>query len=106
MQELVLHLILERGKLLIFSTWTGFLVIKLWVTLSIYSVFQISSNQSVSSAVNTVQPTIIQQHPAFSNMSQAGFTSQVENQNDLELDFKVFFFADFCCLDIVLDESN
>ena len=32
--------------------------------------------------------------------------SPVENQNDLELDFKVFFFADFCCLDIVLDESN
>ena len=32
--------------------------------------------------------------------------SQVENQNDLELDFKVFFFADYCCSDIVLDESN
>ena len=32
--------------------------------------------------------------------------SPVENQNDLELDFKVFFFADSCCLDIVLDESN
>ena len=23
--------------------------------------------------------------------------SPVENQNDLELDFKVFFFADSCC---------
>ena len=32
--------------------------------------------------------------------------SLVENQNDLELDFKVFFFADSCCSDIVLDESN
>ena len=32
--------------------------------------------------------------------------SPVENQNDLELDFKVFFFADSCCSDIVLDESN
>ena len=34
------------------------------------------------------------------------FNSPVENQNDLELDFKVFFFADSCCLGIVLDESN
>ena len=32
--------------------------------------------------------------------------SPVENQNDMELDFKVFFFADSCCSDIVLDESN
>ena len=32
--------------------------------------------------------------------------SPVENKNDLELDFKVFFFADSCCSDIVLDESN
>ena len=32
--------------------------------------------------------------------------SLVENQNDLELDFKVFFFADSCCSDIVLDDSN
>ena len=32
--------------------------------------------------------------------------SPVENQNDLELDFKVFFIADSCCSDIVLDESN
>ena len=32
--------------------------------------------------------------------------SPVENQNDLELEFKVFFFADSCCSDIVLDESN
>ena len=33
-------------------------------------------------------------------------TSPVENQNDLELDFKVFFFTDSCCSDIVHDESN
>ena len=32
--------------------------------------------------------------------------SPVENQNDLELDFKVFIFADSCCSDIVLDEST
>ena len=32
--------------------------------------------------------------------------SPVENQNDLELDFKVFLFGDSCCADIVLDESN
>ena len=32
--------------------------------------------------------------------------SPVENQKDLELDFKVFFFADICCSDIVLGESN
>ena len=32
--------------------------------------------------------------------------SPVENQNDLELDFKVFFFADSCCAGIVFDESN
>ena len=33
--------------------------------------------------------------------------SPVENQNDLELDFKgVFFFVDSCCAGIVLDESN
>ena len=31
--------------------------------------------------------------------------SPVENQNDLELDFKVFFFVDSCCWGIVLDES-
>ena len=30
----------------------------------------------------------------------------VENKNDLELDFKVFFFTDSCCSDIVHDESN
>ena len=35
-----------------------------------------------------------------------GRYSPVENQNDLELDFKVFFFVDSCCGDIVLDESN
>ena len=33
-------------------------------------------------------------------------TSLVENQNKLELDFIFFFFADSCCSDIVLDESN
>ena len=33
-------------------------------------------------------------------------TSPVENQNDLELDFKVFFFVDYCWWGIVLDESN
>ena len=33
-------------------------------------------------------------------------TSPVENQNDLELDFKVFFFVDSCCVGIILDESN
>ena len=32
--------------------------------------------------------------------------SPVENQNDLELDFKVFFFVDSCCSSIVIDESN
>ena len=32
--------------------------------------------------------------------------SLVENKNDLELDFKVFFFTDSCCSDIVHDESN
>ena len=33
-------------------------------------------------------------------------SSPVENKNDLELDFKVFFFTDSCCSDIVHDESN
>ena len=32
--------------------------------------------------------------------------SPVENKNDRELDFKVFFFTDSCCSDIVHDESN
>ena len=32
--------------------------------------------------------------------------SPVENQNDLELDFKVFFFVDSCCVGIVLVESK
>ena len=32
--------------------------------------------------------------------------SPVENKNDLELDFKVFFFTDSFCSDIVHDESN
>ena len=33
-------------------------------------------------------------------------TSPVENKNDMELDFKVFFFTDSCYSDIVHDESN
>ena len=33
-------------------------------------------------------------------------SSLVENQNDLELDFKVFFFVDSCSWGIVIDESN
>ena len=32
--------------------------------------------------------------------------SPVENKNDLELEFKVFFFTDSCCSDIVDDESK
>ena len=32
--------------------------------------------------------------------------SPVENKNDLEHDFKVFFFTDSFCSDIVHDESN
>ena len=32
--------------------------------------------------------------------------SLVENKNDLELDFKVFFFINSCCPDFVHDESN
>ena len=32
--------------------------------------------------------------------------SPVENQYDLELVFKVFFFVDSCCWGIVIDESN
>ena len=32
--------------------------------------------------------------------------SPVENKDDLELDFKVFFFTDSCCSDIVHDESK
>ena len=36
----------------------------------------------------------------FSNVSP------VENKDDLELDFKVFFFTDSCCSDIVHDESK
>ena len=32
--------------------------------------------------------------------------SPVENKIDLELDFKVFFFTDSCCSDIVHEESN
>ena len=37
---------------------------------------------------------------------QINHVSPVENKNDLELDFKVFFFTDSCCSDIVHDESN
>ena len=33
-------------------------------------------------------------------------SSPVENQNDLELDFKVFFSVDSGCCGIELDESN
>ena len=33
-------------------------------------------------------------------------SSLVENQIDLELDFKIFFFVDSCWSGIVLDESN
>ena len=40
---------------------------------------------------------------SFTEITQ---NSPVENQFDLELDFKVFFFAYSCSSDIVLDESN
>ena len=40
------------------------------------------------------------------NATKDALYSPVENQNDLELDFKVFFFVDSCCVGIVLDESN
>ena len=40
----------------------------------------------------------------FSTVTHA--YSLVEHQNDLELDFKVFFFVDSCCVGILLDESN
>ena len=43
---------------------------------------------------------------ATQNKHNKDLYSPVENQNDLELDFKVFFFADSCCAFIVLDESN
>ena len=43
--------------------------------------------------------------PSFMSLKLTLY-SPVENQNDLELDFKVFFFADSCCSDIVLDEFN
>ena len=39
-------------------------------------------------------------------MLHNGSYSPVENKNDLELDFKVFFFMDLCCSDIVHDESS
>ena len=45
----------------------------------------------------------------FITLEQYGIFKQispVENKNDLELDFKVFFFMDSCCSDIVHDESN
>ena len=32
--------------------------------------------------------------------------SPVENKNDLELDFKVFFFTDSCCSDLVRVPTN
>ena len=37
---------------------------------------------------------------------QNSVDSLVENKDDLELDFKVFFFTESCCSDIVHDESN
>ena len=40
------------------------------------------------------------------NQASLCLYSPVENKNDLELDFKVFFFTDSCCSDIVHDESN
>ena len=46
-------------------------------------------------------PTEIQKHN-----SMIFPYSPVENKNDLELDFKVFFFTDSCCSDIVDDESK
>ena len=40
------------------------------------------------------------------HLENFGYHSPVENKTDLELDFKVFFFMDSCCSDIVYDESN
>ena len=40
------------------------------------------------------------------DLSENAVYSPVENQNDLELVFKLFFFVDSCCSGIVLDESN
>ena len=44
----------------------------------------------------------------FQNICRDAYSSYslVENQDDLELDFKVFFSVDSCCWGIVLDESN
>ena len=42
----------------------------------------------------------------FNKIRKTEDYSPVENQIDLELDFKVFFFADSCFSDIALDESN
>ena len=42
----------------------------------------------------------------LAQIQNSGPISPVENKNDLELDFKVFLFADSCCADIVDDESN
>ena len=33
----------------------------------------------------------------YSRKASSQLNSPVENQNDLELDFKVFFFIDSCC---------
>ena len=43
---------------------------------------------------------------SMTNTTSNRSNSPVENKNDLELDFKVFFFTDSCCSDIVHDESN
>ena len=40
------------------------------------------------------------------NVSDNPDISPVENQIDLELDFKVYFFIDSCCSGIVLDKHN
>ena len=45
-------------------------------------------------------------HMLYLLCTQKVLISPVENQNNLELDFKVFFFADSCCSDIVVDESD
>ena len=44
--------------------------------------------------------------PHYWKLHATAHFSPVENKNDLELDFKVFFFMDSCCSDIVDDESK
>ena len=53
---------------------------------------------------NTIQKMIFRQF--LQSLLQTLHCSPVENKNDLELDFKVFFFTDSCCSDIVDDESK